>query len=94
MASHWPVMSSCIVCSGGFLPASQDSNHVLLNAPQFLPFEGPKAKAMVGVRFISPFTLPARGTGLPEEGPENTSAVLVLCAPSPVSESELACDSC
>lgn len=90
MAPHWPVMNSaCILCSEGFLPASQDSNQVLLNAPPFPPCEGPKAKATVGVRP----PLPGRGTGLPKKGRENTSVVLVLCAPSPVSESELACDS-
>lgn len=59
LASVLPVMISGMVSSGGFLPVSQDVNHLLLNVPQLLASEGPKAKA-TGFRLPSPSILPAR----------------------------------
>lgn len=45
MASVLPATISGMICSGGSLPVLQDTSHLLLNVPQLLPSEGPKAKA-------------------------------------------------
>lgn len=85
-----PVMVSGVLCSG-FL-VSQDSNRLLLNVPQFLSSEGPNAKA-TGRCPPSPFTTSSLVVWPSQEYPREHSAVSVLCAPSPMSWSELAYDS-
>jgi hypothetical protein len=91
LASVLPVMISGMVSSGGFLPVSQDA--IFSTFLSFWLLRAPKQKPPVSVfphlQYFQP-GIPC----LPKDAPENTAAVSVLCAHSPISESELVCDSC